>query len=421
MKGRIFLLVMFVLSIGCSRSTGRDPIGNLSLFMNAAPQGTSRSDMGQYLKWGLYNLEIGRDGSYGTATLDRTASGEWGYHLNVVKLLEVAPCMDCLKLSNIHLTAGGDVSVDISIRHPWPADNKYCTGFDVKGIIMFPASQNWPDDDLWIIAGIDDPGEWKGRWSSHEKGDAELTSPDGWTTIFSPDNPHPTDHDLDEGLPIFGYYPGKWASGENLGTINAFKRYYSNETRHMFEAGKTVTRTYIIRPPSDGPIQASYAIYAHWAPPVKTPVVNPATDFGPEANSPMPYEFYITQDAPIDPDAPSEVNGAKIHWHVKLWNDYFKTKWVAQEAGIVDNGIANNDLMPDPNGEPDDYVFAGPNQGPSFYTALYPEVYENQPDFLPAEVPYIFRLNIKNPDTHTLLSLEWHLLDVAMEAPDGEW
>ncbi len=420
MKGRLLFLLLLTLLIGCSRSMGTDAVSSQLSYITTPKAQPSGQAQGHYISWGVYDLQIGRDGSYAQVNFNRTASGLWGYHLNVVKLLEVAPCTDCLKLSNTHLTADGDVSVDISIRHPWPADNKYCTGFDVMGIIMFPASQWWPDPDLWAWAAPEWPYTgWKRTWSSRDKGDAELINLDGWTSIFAPDSSF-HDHDLDEGLPIFGYYPGKWASGENLGTINAFKRYYSTETRHMFEAGKTVSRTYIIRPPAAGPIQASYAIYAHWAPPVKTPVVNPATDFGPEANSPMPYEFYITQDAPIDPDAPSEVNGAKLHWHVKLWNEDFKTNWRAEYADLATDGLCSGGLNPDFSGDPDSYFFG--DNGPDFDTSTFENIHEEHPDFLPNELPWVFRIDIRTGySPQQTLCREYYLPHIAIKAPDGEW
>ena len=73
----------------------------------------------------------------------------------------------------------------------------------------------------------------------------------------------------------------------------------------MFEAGATVSRTFIIRPPDQRADQASYSVYAHWWPATNIPVVDPETDFPPEANSALPYEFYITQDAPLIPTIPT--------------------------------------------------------------------------------------------------------------------
>jgi len=147
------------------------------------------------------------------------------------------------------------------------------------------------------------PDGWTNAWSSEE---GTWCWNYNWYQEFKPDD-----------LPIFQYYPGKIASGENLSTLSAFKRYHSTEDRHMFEVGKTVTQTFIIRPPESGPILASYAIYAHWFPADVIPVVDPATDFPPEANSPLPYEFYVIQDELIDPDAPDMVNSERVRWRIK--------------------------------------------------------------------------------------------------------
>ena len=69
-----------------------------------------------------------------------------------MKLLEGGPCFDCVSVSNVHMTTEGNVSVDVSITHPY--DNPVYTGFDVRGIIMFPASQVVPDDDIRALAGL---------------------------------------------------------------------------------------------------------------------------------------------------------------------------------------------------------------------------------------------------------------------------
>ncbi len=313
-------IVLPLLLSGCAQSGLNDPVAVSGQFPECASKDVTQVQFpsGGFIPWGFYDLQIARDGSTVTIFPNRTAMADWGYHFNVVKLLESSPCTNCLNLGNIYLLPNGDLSVDISIRHPFV--NPQYTGFDVRGIIMFPASQYVPDNDLLALAGFD-PLEWRERWSSHEKGDAELMNPDAWTTLWAPDKPWHNDFDVPySGYPIQNYYPGKFASGENLGTMNAYRHYWSNDTRHMFEVGKAVTRSYVIRPPAEGPILASYAIYAHWDEPLKIPVSDPATDFGPEANSPIPYEFWVTQDSVIDPDAPGDEKAKHIHWHVKSWS-----------------------------------------------------------------------------------------------------
>lgn len=380
----------------------------------------SDSVSGQYIPWGYYDLEIARDGSSVEIIPNRTANVKWGFHLNVLKLLEVDPCSDCLSISNVHLLPDGDLSMDVSITHPF--DLKEYTGFDVRGIIMFPSSQYLPDDDLRTAAGFGpyDPGypnehtHFLARWSSYEKGDAELINPDGWTMIWAPD--FVKDFlwfDLAEGLPIFEYYPGIYSSGEEIGTVNAFIRFYSNETRHMFEAGATVTRTYLIRPPATGPIEACYAIYAHWAPPSVMPVMNPIVDFPLKANSPMPYESWITQEQVIDPDAPATVSAEFIHWHLKFWDpnagpligDINNLPYFEGNGGLI---------KPHPEGQPDDYYL-------ETFTVF---VYTMIPGALPGEYAYLFRIEVRDPDNPNYpipLGTDWIIKKIQIEAPDGTW
>ncbi|HDS30175.1 MAG TPA: hypothetical protein ENN67_03940, partial [Firmicutes bacterium] len=353
-------------------------------------------NFGGWKSWGNYKLVIDREGAFGSFVPDRSANKKeynWGIHLNVLKLLESEPCSNCLTLSNIHKLPDGDISVDISITHPYPNHLEF-TGFDVRGIIMFPASQLFPDNDLRQAAGYDPWIPWFVRIANHEKGDAELMNPDGWTTIWGEwedpnSEPYAAFHKLTEGdFPILKYYPGKYATGENLSMISAFKRYYSDETRYMFEPGKTVTRTYIIRPPSTGPIQASYAIYAHWAPATVSPVTNPELDFPPEANAPMPYEFWITQDEVLDPDMPMIERASHIHFHIKTWHIKYDKYWL---VGACDIAFVNNvggGIWPHPSREPDDYW-----QWPWF-----PEPYVYIPGYLPGLCTYLYRCEVYHPD-----------------------
>ncbi len=406
-------ILIGLISVGCAQGHLKDPLQpGYTPNQAEVKQGEMRPEIGEFKLWGFYDLMIARDGSFCSVVPNRTATADWGYHFNVVRLLESSPCTNCLNLSNIYLLPNGDLSVDISIRHPFV--NPQYTGFDVRGIIMFPASQYVPDNDLLALAGFD-PLEWHNRFSSHQKGDAELMNPDAWTTLWAPDGPWHNDYDVPySGYPIQNYYPGKFASGANLGTINAYRHFWSNDNRHMFEVGKTVARTYIIRPPADGPIEASYAIYAHWDEPLKTPVTDPATDFGPEANSPIPYEFWVTQDSVIDPDAPNEEQAKHIHWHVKSWTigpEHWRLPYVDLLGPY--GGSCGGDAKPHPSGLPDDYTNG----------AFNTKGYEWVPDWLPGEWPYIFAIRIENPKKPWWLPIahDFYIADIAIEAPDGEW
>jgi hypothetical protein len=210
------------------------------------------------------------------------------------------------------------------------------------------------------------------------------------------------------------YYPGKFASGENLSTLSAFKRYYSTEVRHMFEVGHAVTRTYIIRPPATGPIMASYAVYAHWYPAVNIPVINPAVDFPPEANSPLPYEFYITQDSPLDFDNPDETaEKEKVHWHIKTWDIEYKY-WTGSGLDFAGEGTGGG-MSPHPSGEPDDYM---PDN--LSYFNCYPAL----PDAFPGTLPMILIFRVRNPKDfvpNISVGEEIYIAQLEYAAIDGVW
>jgi hypothetical protein len=415
-NGKVVYMTLVVLLIGC---TGNAIVTVPST--DAAQIATeSESQIGGYIPWGFWDLEIGRDGSYADIMPVRSAADvRWGYHMNVVKLLEVSPCTNCLNIGNIHLLPNGDVSVDISLRHPY-MDARY-TGFDVRGIIMFPASQYYPDNDIRELMGLPPYDDWKLRIANHEFGDAELMNPDGWTNAWaSEEGPGSFDYFWyqgyapDKDLPIFQYFPGKFSSGENLSTLSAYKRYHSTEVRHMFEVGHAVTHTYIIRPPTTGPIEASYAVYAHWYPADNVPVIDPAVDFPPEANSPLPYEFFITQDSPLDFDNPDEKKESeKIHWHIKTWsidNEY----WAGSTRDYGFDGGTGGPVTPHPSGEPDDY------EASAVYFGSYPDI----PDAFPGTWPWLFSLGVKNPkDTYpnTYVGFELYIAQLEYAAWDGVW
>jgi len=408
-----WLLLLLVLAIlGCQAQD--NPIaasqqGEGAIVLTPASQS---GKFGTFLPWGVYTFEIGRDGSYAKVIPDRTACAFYGYHLNAVKLLETSPCTNCVGVDNVHLTPEGNVSIDVSITHPF--SNPVYTGFDVRGIIMFPASQYVPDDELREQAGM---GPYEGKllylFSSSEKGDAELANTEGWTELWAP-NPMIDGYYgmwTESGYPIFDYYQGKFATGANIGTLNPFIRFHSSETRHMFEVGKTVTRTYIIKPPAQGPIEACYAVYAHWAEPDVTPVTNPASDFPLIANSAMPYELEIWQDGVLDPDAPHEVMGEQIHIHMKHWGVVPLEGWNGVQTDFM-GGSIDWDFTPHPCGNPDEYWLGG-----FFYDS-----YGYIPDAFPGTWPFIIAIPQHDPISWGFRAgCEWYILDLQFGALDGQW
>jgi PKD repeat protein len=135
-------------------------------------------------------------------------------------------------------------------------------------------------------------------------GDAELLNADGYTTLYN--------HDTVGKGPggIQGYIKGKYAAPVAPNAhLNGFKRFATTEagnTRNAFYAGKYAVASYEVDKPS-GPFILGYAVDAHWAPPKNKPVVDPMTDFGPDANCPEPWKISLSA-VPIG-DGLTEVGG----------------------------------------------------------------------------------------------------------------
>jgi len=405
----IYLLILTLLITSCAGYGGDGPVVPDSTGTTGLCE---QSDSGDYVSWGTYDMVIARDGSEWEIVPRRSAEATWGYHLNAVKLLEVSPGQNCIRISKISVQSNGDLAVDIEIEHPY--DNAAYTGFDVRGIIMFPSSQYIPDNDVRIEAGLGPLGQWSYRFASYRRGDAELMNADGYTTLWSPEKVSDQKflYELEEGFPIFGYYEGTMASGDELGVLNGFKRYYTNETRHMFEAGKTQTRTFIIRPPEQGPIYASYAVYAHWAEPLVIPVTNPVTDFGPEANSAMPYEFYVEQIGPYDFDTPKKIRGNNVIWHIKTW-EFPPLDWYFLTSDLMGGGTS--------------YPFSvetADDVCPDCYriTTLTPEYGQLHEQF-PGTFPVICRINYDHDNLQKTpnLGVDYYILWLDIEPLDDQW
>jgi hypothetical protein len=403
----IYLALLLILLPACSSPGADAPTTAISPDLTAQQAEMS----GGYVCWATCDFVIARDASEWEVIPGRGADASWGYHLNAVKLLEVSPGKNCINIWKIKLLPSGDLAVDISITHPY---NDPCyTGFDVRGIIMFPSSQFLPDNELRAGGGME-PLVVTDWFASHRKGDAELVNPDGYTTIWSPYQVSDQKHkfELEEGYPIFGYYHGRMASGDHVGTINGFKRYYTHKNRHMFQPGYTVTRTFIIRPPAEGPIQASYAVYAHWAPPSVYPVKNPALDFPSEANSPLPYEFWIEQVGPIKPDTPQEVQAESLLWHIKYWHFGIDTWWDIH-VDLLGCGYSGGNQ----------YLVEAFDKCPDCYQeTTFDTDYCSIPDILPGTWPVVFLLKViyKKYDHYWPVATDYYIAWLDIEACDDE-
>jgi len=268
----LFAVVLF----GCARA-GRDPT------VPVAPGGDQieRTDPAA--------LAVDRDGPWrlwwqgeffidaAHERVDVVPRRDMHLHLNALKFLEEY-CKDCLQITGIH--NNGDSTIDLTVRitHPFKGFPQY-TGFDVKGIIMFNGSYEYPNSGFY--KELPKPFF---RVSWREMGDPEVLNPDGYVVRWSPQ------WQSGSTLPIFSYWEGRFARGVPNADLNAYLNFYSHEERHMFASDASVSRTYHIWLPP-GPVVAGYAVEACWEPPTVTPVTNPLEDFPVSANQGEAYHF----------------------------------------------------------------------------------------------------------------------------------
>jgi hypothetical protein len=199
------------------------------------------------------------------------------FHLNALKFLEEY-CKDCLQITGIKNNGDGTIDLTVKLTHPFKGFPQY-TGFDVKGIIMFTGSYEYPN--MFAYDPLPKPTI---RVSWREKGDPEVLNPDGYAYRWSPH------WQSGSTAPIFNYWEGRFARGVPNADLNAYLDFYSQEERHMFTSDASVSRTYHIWLPP-GPVVAGYAVEACWEPPTVTPVTNPLEDFPVSANQQEAYHF----------------------------------------------------------------------------------------------------------------------------------
>jgi len=265
----IFLImVVTVILIGCGH------LNPVSLDTNQSPSTQIAPDSDNHYLWGEWDFYFNESHDQVTSVPRRQGR----FHLNATKFLEEY-CADCLEITNLSNNGNGTVDLTVNIKHPFPGFPEY-TGFDVKGIIMFDGSYDFPLDSTKY--GLPSP-YFKISW--RESGDPEVLNPDGFTNRWTPD------YDSGSELPIFNFWEGKYSSGLPDADLNAFLNFYSREERHIFETDSVVERTYTIWLPPDQPVKAAYAVDASWFPPDVTQVTDPISDFPFSANQPEVYHF----------------------------------------------------------------------------------------------------------------------------------
>ena len=260
----VLLIVMATTVIfGCSKSAENSAVEPSKDFTGIAKSVESNRYM-----WGYWLVEIDFETLSAEVVPVRNLEG----HFNVLKFLEQEPCFNCFKLAGIIPNPDGTFNVNVQMKHPFPGLAQY-TGFDVRGIAMFNGSREFPASGL--------------RMSDSSLGDAEILNADGYTTMYNP---------LTAGYGLEGYVKGNYADiFPPNSTLNAYKRFISDHplnVRNAFYCYDTVIAVYrLIKPEPPTPLVFGYAIDASWVLPSKTPVIDPMTDFPPEANCPEPWKI----------------------------------------------------------------------------------------------------------------------------------
>jgi len=274
------ILAIVILSVFVGCSSGQSPVAPDAGVGQVAQNSENWSNR---TVWGYWTIRIDPDNEMVEIMQDREA----GSHFNVVRLLEVTPCTDCLSIGNLSWLPNNIVQCDLQLKHPFPGLVKY-TGFDVRGVLVTDG------DTLFPVSN---------RFVSIDGSNLTLIDPDGYTALFNP-------VEFPEGSaqwPILGYIKGKMAFGDNFtGTLNPFMAFCKDKPRRMFEAGSSETVTIKLKYPS-APFEFGYVVDASWM--KVDDVIDPETDFPPEANCLEPYkvDFQMSTVLPYELGGTAEV------------------------------------------------------------------------------------------------------------------
>ncbi len=267
-----FVVLTTVVAVSCSSTNARNGATDLPTIPGLSDESGGNSLGSVRLLWGYYLIEYDPIEETAEVIPVRGVANHW----NVLTWLQDGPCTNCLAVPSITDSGHDTLLCDVCITHPFPNPN--LTGFDVRGIVMFDGSYEYPVAEL--------------NASDRSAGDGEVINADGYTTLYWSG----TEGSGPGGLE--GYTRGRFATEQAPnGQLNAFKRYVSDDvdnTRNAFYAGDAVTVTYDIDMPEGGFV-LGYAVDACWAPASSKPVTDPMTDFPPEANCPEPWKIVVTE------------------------------------------------------------------------------------------------------------------------------
>ena len=282
---RVISLIAILFAFGCS-NTVTDP--NIRFQDNSTPIISAQKT--NHWTWGHWTIRISEDHNSAEVIPLRQSS----LHLNVTPFVEGPPCPDCLWIGKAWGLPDGTVKLQINLRHPYYWNPEY-TGFDVRGIVIFKATDYWENGYFFLRTEMLEElmKPLLINYSDPEKGGAALLNQDGYTLYLNPL--------LEYEKPILNYSKAGKAVGDSPDcTINAYKLFADDSPRRMFKTTDQFVRTYHIQPPAGGgAFEFGYVISACWAKPDVMPVTNPETDFPINANCEDPYEVSCVQLHPI--------------------------------------------------------------------------------------------------------------------------
>jgi len=193
MRHLLLVVILAATVVGCAHA-GRNPL------VPVAPGGD------QIEPTDLTALAADRDGPYrlwwegeffidaAHERVDVVPRRDMHLHLNALKFLEEY-CKNCLQITGIKNNGDSTIDLTIKITHPFKGFPQY-TGFDVKGIIMFNGSYEYPNPVKYNQTWTELPMPFF-RISWREMGDPELLNPDGYTPRWSPN------YDSGSQMPVF--------------------------------------------------------------------------------------------------------------------------------------------------------------------------------------------------------------------------
>ncbi|MCX6647663.1 MAG: PKD domain-containing protein [bacterium] len=200
-------------------------------------------------------------------------------HFNVLKFLEGAPCYDCFRIMGFNFPGPGYqyLNIDIRIDHPF-SDLMYSV-FDVRTIIMFNGSHEYPS----IGKTISDP----------VIGEGSLLNAEGYTALFNGSTLTAPVGDFQK------YFPGKLSTQTVPNSdINGFIYFRTDDplnNRNAFCANTFDVNAFSMKLPVSQFV-IGYAVDASWAVPIETPVDDPLTDFGSDANCLEPWSIVVSEE-----------------------------------------------------------------------------------------------------------------------------